>query len=386
MRTWCTYLLLTTYFRKINTILPYLSTIDRDLIELLTVFLFYPLSNKNELHKLTEARTKNKHHRSFRRRVQKLIDLKLIEKEPYPLKFKKKSQLKRKEVYYKLSEEGIFVLFHHSDILIRPNLFFYDYLVRKGRFDGLNLGYVFTVYTKLIYKQKKDCKFFELFLSPWFSIEDIDRLDESIIPQLHGYLTDCCISVKNFLSSFPYGIWTFEDEAFDSKDDENSKRKVITFDFNNLKDTMNEKSNDPFLSFIKKIFRIENNDVYISQEHDSQFLLNFKEERKVYVVLNDQKQKLEIYDIEKGYISRFFLDCKSAKEIEIPINPLSYFISQFNFNNLFYRGVTFVLTENMSKEKLNLLFRNIQFKELASKIMEKVQNNYNLRNDNKDQI
>lgn len=382
-------MLLHPYFRKINSILPLLCSIDEDLVEILTVFVFSSLLNTYQINKLTKYRKKNKHHRSFSRRIQKLVKIKLIEIEPDPLKFKKKSELKRKEEYYRISEEGIFVLFYHLDILSRPSLFFYDYLDRHGLLANSNLSYVFAKYSKLIFQNYKDCKFFELFLSPWISINDIDKFDDNTIQKLHLYMRDCCISVKNFLSSLPIGIWKLEREICDSIDkqnSENSQEKVILYDLKNLKDIKSENSDDPFLSFIRKIFCIENSEMDITQANNSQLILDVESKKKIYLVFKDREQKLEIHLIGKDNISRLILETKSNREVGIPINPLSYFISQFDFDKLFYKLATSIVTTNVSKKDLNILSKKTQFMEITSKMMKKLQDNYNWKDDSERQF
>ena len=158
----------TGYIEKIKPLIHYLDGIDNEMLDVLALFVFQNHLSSYQIHKIIARYGKKIAYKNSRQKVQKLIDLKLIEKETDLSKFKEK-ELDKGAKYYKLSEEGIFVLFYNSRVFLEPSVYYVQRAFENGKTVD-DVSHIYVEYKKEIFKNHQDSSFFELFLLPWISI------------------------------------------------------------------------------------------------------------------------------------------------------------------------------------------------------------------------
>jgi hypothetical protein len=360
------------YMRKLGNFVHQFPFIDRELLEILSVFIYNDSLNIYQLDFKTAFRKKYRAYKSLYRIVHKLVGWKLVEEDVNRSKSKrKKSSLNG--TYYKITEEGIFTLFHDSTVLEKLNFYYYDEQYRNRPFENnVNISEISTEYSTLIYKTHQNCDFFKLFLYPWISLDTLVHLDINIISQTRRYLTDCCIALKDFLLPLPREIFASESEPDINKSNDHEASKVLNYDLNTLKDGENEVYRDPLLLLIRKIFSINEDVIFVKRIFDFQLVLD----SKIHIIFNESMHQLEIYLIGKNNISEYILSAKSIKEIEIPSDPLIYLLERFDSDSLYSKGMASILNLETSKDNKDLQNQNNKFKEIGLRTTTRIQDNF----------
>src|SRR5689334_17325 len=98
------------YMSRIARFLPLLKIISEENIELLCLFVVKPHLSIYQVYKTFEQQGRKIAYKNVHKKVQRLIDLKLIERITDASNFNER-ELDRGAKYYKLSEEGIFAIF-----------------------------------------------------------------------------------------------------------------------------------------------------------------------------------------------------------------------------------------------------------------------------------
>src|SRR6476469_5056752 len=122
----------TEYLWKIKHLIQSIDDINEEMIDVLSLFIFHNHLSIYQIHKVIAKHGKKIAYKNSRQKVQKLIDLKLIEKEIDISKFQIK-ELEKGAIYYRLSEEGIFVLFYYSNVVLKPSIYYVQRAFERGK-------------------------------------------------------------------------------------------------------------------------------------------------------------------------------------------------------------------------------------------------------------
>src|SRR6476620_10411104 len=187
----------TEYLWKIKHLIQSIDDINEEMIDVLSLFIFHNHLSIYQIHKVIAKHGKKIAYKNSRQKVQKLIDLKLIEKEIDISQFNVK-ELERGAIYYKLSEEGIFALFYNSNVILKPSVYYVQRAFDNGKVVE-DMSDIFEEYKKEIFKNHQNSSFFELLLFPWISKETVERADKKLIDYIIKSLNVCCTIVKNYV-------------------------------------------------------------------------------------------------------------------------------------------------------------------------------------------
>jgi hypothetical protein len=237
------------YMLKMASIISRLSEIDKGTFNLLSIFTFNVHLSIYQINKMSSRFGKKIAYKNTHKKVQKLVKLKLIERENDNSKLKDKDS-ERGAKYYKLSEEGIFVLFYAPGISLNANNYS----------DILNSGHKniedFEVQYKIeIYKNHKNCNFFRFFISPWISINTIEHLGEDLTVKIQMFLKNCCSIVKDKMMSlsegafYPYELSKYVEFGY--------PRESKYLDLSSINEGIIRVEDSHLFLFIRKIFSLE---------------------------------------------------------------------------------------------------------------------------------
>src|SRR6185437_11419098 len=113
------------YMYRMNLAVDKIYEIDRNTINLLSLFVFNSHLSIYQIFKIIESKElKPIAYKNIHKKVKKLIELNLIERIGDSNISEK--ELEKGAKYYKLSEEGIFTLFYDSNVLAKPSYYYYD--------------------------------------------------------------------------------------------------------------------------------------------------------------------------------------------------------------------------------------------------------------------
>ena len=246
-------MLLYGYILRIARVLSQLENLNEENIDLLCLFVVKSRMSIYQVYKIFEKEGKKIAYKNVHKKVQRLIDLKLIERVTDTSNFEERD-LARGAKYYKISEEGIFAIFDNPSLTF-SNL---DAIVEAHKQQkSKNIFKLDMIdYKHEIYKYHKDCNFYRLFLFPWITIETIENLDPVIIDIINNYLYDCCKFVKDTLHTYLEGLYLMPEGLVYTYEKQESIFKN-SLNFNSLKDGINkvDDSNDVFY-FMRQVFAI----------------------------------------------------------------------------------------------------------------------------------
>lgn len=363
------------YMMRMAPIVPKLSEISEDMLNLLSLFVFNHHLSIYQIHKIMkEARIKIAY-KNAHKKVQRLADLNLIERVADNSKFNAR-ELERGAKYYKLSEEGIFVLFHDSKILFNPNNYYLAKVIRhRGSFDETEISRDIKEYRKEIFKKHKDCNFFELFLTPWISISTIENLDERTIDKVGDFLTDCCSIVKSRILFLDNGIYHNYPGFSGIQSSDNPKWQYNYADLNSLNDGIVAVDSNPLLSLVNKIFTLGAEEIKVQRPHQNRITISKKDDTKlaqlIYKEEEGEEKGMDIISANDP-ADRVLLPAKSTREVLLP-NPLfDYVINQIDLTSLYFKAVFSVMIENIKDNDLHLLKDDARFKKTALDLNDRV--------------
>ncbi len=202
------------YIEKIRPWIKSIDNIEEEMLDVLSLFVFHNHLSIYQIHKIISKYGRNIAYKNSYRKVQKLIDLKLIEKEIDLSQFDEK-ELEKGAKYYKLSEEGILALFYNSTVFLKPSIYYVQRAFENGKAVE-DMSDIFSEYKKEIFKNHQNCAFFNLFLLPWISIETIEKVSEELFDIIRLFLNYCCNVVKDHIIRFSKRVYEWEDEGIAS--------------------------------------------------------------------------------------------------------------------------------------------------------------------------
>lgn len=359
------------YLLKLASLISRLSEIDGETINLLSIFTFHNHLSIYQINKMYARFGRKIAYKNTHKKVQKLVKLKLIERETDNSKLKDKG-LERGAKYYKLSEEGIFVLFYDPDI--PPNTNNYYKILNSGRKNMENFEVQFKIE---IYKNYKNCDFFRFFISPWISIDTIENLGEDLTIKIQMFLKNCCSIVKDKIISVNAEIFHSNDMSKTIEFLYPRQSKYINLDA--IHDGIFKVDDNPLFLFIRKIFpinvdlvkvkKIDNDSIIITKTDDAKlFQLNYKEEQG----------ELDIVSINDT--DSVSLPANSISQIEIPDILFDHFVNEIDLDSLYFNAVSSIIIEKIDENDLRLLKDDLIFRKKLVVVYNRLHCNYNIIN------
>ncbi len=373
---------LNRYIHRMMLAVDNISEIDKNTIDLLSLFVFnshlsiYQIFKIIELKKLKAIAYKNIH-----KKVKKLIRLNLIERVTDSSNISER-ELEKGAKYYKISEEGIFALFYDSNVLAKPSYYYYDQTFNRKKDSTQKLLNIFLDYKKEIFKNHKDCNFFELFLHPWIGIDTVLNLDEKTIDIIRLFLTDCCNVVKDHVLSFPKGTFQLSIESIDEWSFNNAQEleSKDEFDLSALNEGDNLVMEIPSLSFLNQLFSFsfESDKVKVKKtaDNDGNHIIIISSvsyyPKNIQFIYNKLEKKLDIISIDEDNLSKISLyaEVNPIKNIKLAMyKALSYSLKKFDFFSLYHKAVFSIAMKNIKNK--DLILKDVKFKEMFLNINNK---------------
>jgi hypothetical protein len=174
-----------------------INEINTEMRDILSLFVFHQRLSTYQIHKIIEKHARKMVYMNTHKKVQKLIDLKLIEKVTDTSQFAER-ELEKGAKFYRLSEGGIFALFYYPNMIFKPSEHYVQRAFENGK-TVEDMSDIFVEYKKEIFKNYQNFFFFELLLFPWISKETIERANEKLIDYIIKSLNECCTIVKNYV-------------------------------------------------------------------------------------------------------------------------------------------------------------------------------------------
>lgn len=354
----------TGYIEKIKPLIHYLDGIDNEMLDVLALFVFQNHLSSYQIHKIIARYGKKIAYKNSRQKVQKLIDLKLIEKETDLSKFKEK-ELDKGAKYYKLSEEGIFVLFYNSRVFLEPSVYYVQRAFENGKTVD-DVSHIYVEYKKEIFKNHQDSSFFELFLLPWISIETVESASEELYDNIRLFLNYCCSLVKDHI----IGLSKRTDELEEST-------ALIYID--------KIKSQDPFLgmksvnvddvslfSYVTDISLDRPTLVKIKRDKNKNIILLIKslDSNQTILLYKDKENIPTIVSLYKNTDgSSLFTHSIKHKQIKL-LAPLSRFKFEYGMDlkSLYNKAVFSIVSGKPKDDDLRFLKEDVKFEDTLSEL------------------
>lgn len=311
---------------------------------------------------------------SVHSRVQKLLNLKLIEEETDTSKFSKR-ELERGAKYYKMSEEGIFALFINSSIFFKPSICYVKQAFEDEK-TVKDMPTIFTQYKKEIFKNHRDSNFFKLFLFPWISLETIEKVNEKIINCIISCLNECCNEIKFYiLISFP------KPNVLDEiGENEHLSVKVNGQDSILNYKTTTDKENQNMFPFVEELAYGGSPIVKIKTEDDrNNILLTRSYNPNTMLLANVDKDN-------KSNINSFFNDAKELsypsqppkKDKPIPNRLNDIMVEDIDLKFIYFKSMFSMIIEMSKDDDLRILSNDKRFMENLSELKERFNSGYEM--------
>lgn len=359
------------YMLRMARLIPKLSEINKDMIELLSLFVFNQHLSIYQIHKmvnnmmkviLIELPYKNTH-----KKVQRLVKLKLIERVTDTSVLQER-ELERGAKYYKLSEEGIFTLFQDSSLLAKPPHYYASLYMDKNLNPETTIDYMEQAidiatesenskaaisYRKEIYQHHRNCALFRIFLSPWISIDTIEKLDKDTIDKIRLFLTGCCNNIKDRILIFSKGI--FHSKGYYHVLGTLHLIETNFSDFNELKNGINNVNDNKLLSLIGKTFSLGTEIVRIEKESKKQIILYNSYNKKLFQLdYRENEMELEILSVDDNS-DKISLPIDPNKGIVLPITEFDSIVNQIDLPSLCFNAVFSTVIEKHNGNGQDLL-------------------------------
>ncbi len=360
------------YMLRMASIISRLSEIDRGTFNLLSIFTFHSHLSIYQINKMSERFGKKIAYKNTHKKVQKLIKLKLIERETDSSKLSDRDS-ERGAKYYKLSEEGIFVLFYAPDVFTNTNNNWDILNAEQKNIEDYEVQYKIE-----IYKNHKDCNFFRFFISPWISLNTIENLGEGLTIKIQMFLKNCCSIVKDKIISLSAGF--FHSYGLSKNVGSRHERESQYIDLSSINEggTMVDDSN--LFLFIRKIFsldldivkvkKIDKNHIIVTKSDDAElFQLNYKEDQN----------ELDIISINDN-MNRVSLPANLTNGIRIPSILFDYLVDRIDLSSLYFNAVSSIIIEKIDENDLRLLKEDLAFKNKLVEVYNRLHYNYNILN------
>lgn len=344
------------YMIRIGRFIPNLSEINEEILDILSLFIFNNHLSIYQIHKEFQENGKKMAYKNTHKKVQKLIDFKVIEKETDASKFQKR-ELERGAKYYKLSEEGIFSLFNDSRFLWRPPVSYVNRAFKNGKTKE-DMVEIFHEYGREIYTNHKNCMFFKLFLLPWISIETIENLhiQGHLDDHITTLLTDRCNVIKKQLSNFPQGI--FKHHALDQFFEMDYNPRYLDFDF---KEGIIKVEDNPALSFLKNLFLLNLEVVKVKKENENRIILcKTDDTKKLLLDFKDEENEINIISA-KNIEDRVSLPAYSISQVMIPHSMFESVVREISLFILNFEAVFSLVMGKITYYDLDLFKKDVKF-------------------------
>src|SRR6476620_1320973 len=354
------------YLWKIEQLIHSIDNINEEMLDVLSLFIFHNHLSIYQIHKIIAKHGKKKiAYKNSRQKVQKLIDLKLIEKEIDISKFQIK-ELEKGAIYYRLSEEGIFVLFYYSNVVLKPSIYYIQRAFEHGK-TVEDMSNIFAEYKKEIFKNHQDSTFFELFLFPWISKETIESADEKLINYIITSLNDCCTIIKNFVlkTSPPLYMPNDIDTVSYLFSEIMDKRPILGIESVNTED-------QNLLSFIEDFFFERHTIVRIKRNGKNNILLtsSFYPDRMIltYKDKENRSNVISFYKNTEG--NSLFNYSLKHKQISDPMFDLME--QNIDLESLYFKALfSIVMRLSKNDNELKLLKEDVKFMDALSTLKER---------------
>ncbi len=328
------------YILKMAPVIPHLSMISKESIILLSLFVFEPYLSVYQIKKKLEGKDNKISYKNTHKKIQRLVELKLVERITDESKLEGKNS-KRRQKYYEISEEGIFALFCDSRVYINSSYYIIDNFF-KNEMDFIKPKYAFRRISDFN-KHHNNCHFFRLFLLPWISIGTIENLSIDLESRVRKFLTDCCNIVKE--SQVYFALNTLSSELTHLNDE------IYEID----------RSNNPILYLIKKAFFLEIKTVKIKRENNNEIVISKPDDEKlVRLIYKEKEQELEISSYSDNS-DRFSLRANSVNEVKVPRDISWVAIDEINLDNLHLNAVFSMMIEDVEDDDLKILREDTLF-------------------------
>jgi len=367
------------YMYRMNLAVDKIYEIDRNTINLLSLFVFNSHLSIYQIFKIIESKElKPIAYKNIHKKVKKLIELNLIERIGDSNISEK--ELEKGAKYYKLSEEGIFTLFYDSNVLAKPSYYYYDQTFDRENDITQKLLNIFLDYKKEIFKNHKNCNFFEIFLYPWIGIDTVLNLDEKTIDIIRLFLADCCNVVKDHILSFPQGTFQLSDEPIDEWSFNNTQeiKSEDEFDLSALNEGENLVIENPSLSFLNQFFSLESNKVKVKKmDNGGNHIIIIssipQHTKSIHFIYNKEEKKLDIISIDEDNLSKASLypETDPIKNIKLAMyKALNSYQKKFDLVSLYHKAVFSIFMEDIKNQE-RLILKDIKFKEMFMNIYDK---------------
>jgi hypothetical protein len=320
------------------------------------LFIFNNHLSIYQIHKEFQENGKKIAYKNMHKKVQKLIDFKVIEKETDASKFQKR-ELERGAKYYKLSEEGIFALFNDSRFLLRPPVSYVNRSFKNGKTKE-DISEIFHEYGRQIYNNHKNCIFFKLFLLPWISIETMENLhiQGHLDSHITTLLNERCSIIKKQLSNFPKGI--FGHHVLDQFFEMDYVARYLDFDF--MEGVIKVEDN-PVLSFLKNLFSLNLEVVKVKKENENRITLCKPDDTsELLLEFKDEENELNIISA-KNIEDRLSLPAYSISQVMIPHPMFESVVRDISPFILNFEGVFSLVMGKITYHDLDLFKKDVKF-------------------------
>jgi hypothetical protein len=294
-------------------------------------------------------------YKNAHKKVQKLIDLKLVDRLTDTTTLAKR-ELERGAKYYRLSEEGIFVLFYDYSMIMKPHRYYVMQSFKQGKTPE-DMESIFAEYGKEIFRNHFTCTLFKLFLSPWISTETIENLDEGTLSKIRTFLNGCCNDIKDRLLLLPDGI--YKSSELDRMLNLDYQTMYLDFD---LDDGVIKSDDNAALSFLKNIFSFRTEVVKVKKvDHNNIIISNTEDTIKFRINYNDEEKALDLISVNED-TDRVSLHAHSIKKVATPNSVLKIIVEGINLTLLHYKAVFSIAIEKINDNDLKLLRDDARFK------------------------
>jgi hypothetical protein len=370
-----TYMELYGYILRMEPVVNHISEINTEMQNLLCMFVVNHHLSIYQIYKIF-IENKKISYKNVHKKVQKLIDLKLIEKVT-DISILQKRGLERGAKYYKLSEEGIFALFCDPISMIRHIPHFKQAFLQGTVQEDVSK--MMVDYRKEIFKNYNNCNFFRLFLYQWISMETIDNSSEDIAGKISNFLNDCCKMIKDNISTYPDGIFLMPEQAKSllKKDDpEAADFRCVNF---NMPDGINNVVDDNYVFyFLRQISSLETQFVKVNRENKNQITISNLDGIEIFqMIYKDKEEEMDIISAIDDN-DRISLPATSFEEVTIPHVFFESIVGIIDRTMLFFNAVFSIMINDIKDDDLKILKSDTKFMKKLSELDDKFRSNYDI--------
>jgi hypothetical protein len=342
-----------------------INEINTEMLDILSLFIFHQWLSTYQIHKIIEKHARKMVYMNTHKKVQKLIDLKLIEKVTDTSQFTER-ELEKGAKYYRLTEGGIFALFYYTEVLLKPSVCYVQRAFEKGK-TVEDMFDIFAEYKKEIFESHQNSSFFELLLFPWISKETIERANEKLSNHIIKSLNEFCTIVKNHVLRITPPLYMPNDidtvaylfsEIID-------KRPILGIESVNVDDKNLISFVEDFVSERSSIVRIKRGDsksnILLARSfYPGRIILAYKDKK-------NNRNILPLYKNTEG--NSLFNYSLKHKQISNPMFDIME--DDINLESLYFKAVFSIVIGLSKDDDSKLLKEDIKFMDTLSNLTEK---------------